>query len=131
MADAVDDARKEDKRNKLKKATEASAALAQKIKDGKMRKKEELELAMIDLEEGADPKAMQKKRKLEEKGPPPPPVDFEGQMALQDSAEEQLIADIPNLRILLQDVDRTTQELLQKRAGEAARTVPEEAPVQA
>ena len=55
MADAVDDARKEDKRNKLKKATEASAALAQKIKDGKMRKKEELELAMIDLEEGADP----------------------------------------------------------------------------
>ena len=55
LADAVDDARKEDKRNKLKKATEASAALAQKIKDGKMRKKEELELAMIDLEEGADP----------------------------------------------------------------------------
>ena len=55
MADAVDDARKEDKRNKLKKATEASEALAQKIKDGKMRKKEELELAMIDLEEGADP----------------------------------------------------------------------------
>ena len=74
---------------------------------------------------------MQKKRKLEEKGPPPPPVDFEGQMALQDSAEEQLIADIPNLRILLQDVDRTTQELLQKRAGEAGRTVPKEALAQA
>ena len=55
MADAVDDARKEDRRHKMKKTAEAKAALAQKIKDGKMRKKEELELAMIDLEEGADP----------------------------------------------------------------------------